>query len=221
MSMTTTLLRWLSGRLATRAGITGGTLAAPPGGVDNTRRVALALAPLQWRKPWRTWQLASLGTTTLLAPTFWIVGILLMIDAHSDHPLFWPSTMAIVALTNAVAIVFTNQRHHRRPFRGRRQLALCHFGVSMLTGCGLFLLLGCSTGFLQSFAGLMTVVLPAVGATGTTVLGCAAMAAGFGLLSFAHAGMLHAWFAFEDPHPYPDSLRTESRASFVRQPPSR
>ncbi|WP_297352523.1 hypothetical protein [Paraburkholderia sp.] len=101
--------------------------------------------------------------------------------------------MAIVAVTNAVAILHTNQRHHRRPFTGYRRLALHYFGVCVFSGSVLFLLLAWSTGILQDFAA------PLASAVGTPspLVWTAALTAAFGIVSFAHASVLHAWSAFE------------------------
>jgi hypothetical protein len=192
MSITTTLLRWLAGRLSA--------------GADHPRSETtdvrardhdLPWPTLQWRKPWRAWQLLSWIAGTLLAPTFCVTGVLLTINPNSDSPLFWPCVMAIVAVTNAIGIVHTNQHHHRRPFSGRNRLALHYFGVSMLAGCTLFLLLVLGTGILQDFMGLLTARRSAAGPFAVTAIWTAALTAGFGLLSFAPASVLHAWLAFD------------------------
>ncbi|KLU24878.1 hypothetical protein EOS_17945 [Caballeronia mineralivorans PML1(12)] len=196
MSKGTMLLRWLNGRLTGHSKSPRRATSAA-GGYNGSYRDGLAVTPLQWRAPWQAWQLLSWVTATLLAPPFCVIGILLMINMHSDKPIFWASAMAIVAFTNAVAIITTNQRHHRQPFIRRTRLAMHYFRVSMLTGCALFLLLVCSTGILQ-------IIVELLGATGSaspatvTVWG-GVVTAGFGVLSFAHASVLHAWFAFEDP----------------------
>jgi hypothetical protein len=201
MSVTTVLLRWLTARLA----IGANALHRPATAKLDEREGALGhptvRPPLRWRTPWRSVQFLSLSLSTLLAPTFWVIGILLMIDSHSDHPFFWPSLMAIVAIGNIVAIVAANQRHHRHPFPARLPLALYYFRVSTLTGCLLFLLVGLRTGALQDFVGPMSASLPETSPIMATTLWSPAIAAGFALLSFTHASVLHAWFAFEAPLP--------------------
>jgi hypothetical protein len=197
MSIAMVLVRWLTSQLII------GTQAAFGAAPARQRKNSYAAVqqPLQWRAPWLTSQLLSLFVATLLAPTFWGIGTLLMIDARSDHPFFWPAAMAIVALTNVIAIVCANQRHHRRAFTGRAALAMYYFCVSMLTGGALFLLLGWSTGALHDFAGPMAATQSAVGASAATMLWSLVIAAGFSVLSFTHAGILHAWLAFEAPLP--------------------
>jgi hypothetical protein len=200
MSMTTMLLRRLVAHLAVGALATLRTAITDSGNTNGSARSrATASLPLQWRAPWKTSQLLSLTASTLLAPPFWVVGILLMIDSHSDNPFFWPSLMAIVGIGNVCAIVHANQRHHRRPYTGRMQVALHYLGTSMLVGSVLFLLVGWGTGALQDFSGPMATALPAgVAAKGLWGL---ILAGSFSLLSFAHACVLHAWFAFETPLP--------------------
>jgi hypothetical protein len=188
MSMTTTMFRRLAERVAAVADHRTPTV--HPGGA---RRRVFAPDPLLWRTPWLAWQILSWVTVTLLAPTFWVTGILLMINSHSDQPFFWPSMMAIVAITNVVAILHTNQHHFRRPFTGHMRLALHYFGVCVLTGSVLFLLLAWSTGILHDLVAPLasTVDAPA------PLVWTAVVTAAFGLVSFAHASVLHAWFAFE------------------------
>jgi hypothetical protein len=194
MSMTNTLLRRLTTRLsgASHHRIAAADLDNAPG----IQRHAFAAEPLQWRAPWQAWQFLSWVTVTLLAPPFWMIGVLLMINAHSDQPLFWPATMAIVAITNVMAIMLTNQRHHRRPFAGHMPLALHYFSVSMATGGALLLLLIWGTGILQDFAGPLAATAGAVSPL-AAMLWTAAVTASFGVLSFTHASVLHAWLAFE------------------------
>jgi hypothetical protein len=185
MSITMVLVRWLTSQLAAGTQAALGIKTQAKG--HQRGRVAVAAAvrrPLQWRAPWLPAQLLSLFVTTLLAPTFWGIGILLMIDARSDHPFFWPAAMAIVAVANVVAIVCANQRQHRRAFASRGALATYYFAMSALAGSALILLLGWETGALRDFAGQIA-ALPIV------------IAACYSLLSFAHAGLLHAWLAFE------------------------
>ncbi|CAB3755309.1 hypothetical protein [Paraburkholderia humisilvae] len=157
--------------------------------------------PLRWRSPWSAWQGASWFANTLLAPPFTVVGILLLINAHSDCPYFWPSAMAVVAFTNAVAIVDANQRHHRRPFGSRARIALRYFGVSAFVGSALFMMLVWGTGILEDVAGpLMPTDGTAHIAGSLTQLQLTLTAtAAFCVLSFVHASVLHAWLAFEVP----------------------
>jgi hypothetical protein len=189
-----------SGRLVGLERLPLESAAGGPGSIGSAQRAleAARAAHLQWRSPWWAWQLLSLGLATLMAPTFLITCLLLMVDAHSDHPFFWGALPGIVALANAVAIVCSNQRHHRTPFAGRAPLARQHLAMSLGVGCGLFLLVGWSTGFLGDF---MPPVLGSLHAFGplATLMGSAALALAFGLLSFPHGGMLHAWLAFEEP----------------------
>jgi hypothetical protein len=188
MSMTTTMFRWLAERVAAVADHSPVAVR-----FGTTRRPMFAPEPMLWRTPWLAWQTLSWAVVTLLAPTFWLTGILLTINAHSDQPFFWPSMMGIVAITNAIAIVHTNQRHHRRPLTGYMQCAWHYFGVCMATGCVLFLLLAWRTGMLQDFTALLGSTMDTRG----EMLWTAALTAAFGVLSFAHAAVLHAWLAFE------------------------
>ncbi len=192
MSIAMMLLRRLAERLLP------GAVAASRSAVPGSRHTggSLAAMPLQWRTHWLAWQFLSWISGTLLAPPFWMVGILLMINAHSDQPFFWSLTMAIVPVTNAIAIVHANQRHHREPFTARWQVGLHYFIAGMLTGCALFMLMGWYTGALQ---GLVEPLVVTMGASGpaATVLWSGTVIAAFGVLSFAHAAVLHAWLAFE------------------------
>ncbi|MFC0576642.1 hypothetical protein [Paraburkholderia solisilvae] len=156
---------------------------------------------LRWRSPWRVWQSTSWFASTLLAPPFSVIGVLLLINAHSDCPTFWPSAMAVVALTNAVAIVDANQRHHRRPFASRTRVALRYFGVSAFVGGALFMMLVWGTGILEDVAGpLMPADGPArLPGSFTQLQWTLAGTAAFCVLSFAHACVLHAWLAFDVP----------------------
>jgi hypothetical protein len=207
MSVAVILFRWLTARLRLAIGADAGHRTAQS---KNGNRARAAARPLQWRAPWQTSQLLSWSAATLLAPTCWGIGALLMIDARSDHPFFWPATMAIVAIVNLVAIVCCNQRQHRGPFANRAALILYYFKVSALTGAVLFLLLGWSTGALQDFAGPMAATPAAAGHAAATALWSVAIAAGFSVLSFTHAGILHAWLAFEVPPPLREPRRKVS-----------
>lgn len=181
MSITMMLIRWLISQLV--AG-THAALVKTTQPKKRPRAASAARYPLQWRSPWLRAQLLSLLTTTVTAPTFWGIGILLMIDARNDQPFFWPSAMAIVAVTNLVAIVCANQRHHRRAFCSRAALALFYLGVCIPAGAGLLLMLGWMTGALHDFAG-QNAAIPFM------IAGC------YAVLSFAHAGIVHAWLAFD------------------------
>ncbi|MBC8750763.1 hypothetical protein [Paraburkholderia podalyriae] len=177
-----------------------------PGNVASSRTAvpgsphaggSLTTVPLQWRTHWLAWQFLSWISGTLLAPPFWMVGILLMINAHSDQPFFWSLTMAIVPITNAIAIIHANQRHHRRPFTARWQVGLHYFGgkhadrLHTVHADG-----GWYTGALQ---GLVEPLVVTMGASGpaASVLWSGTVIAAFGVLSFAHASILHARLAFE------------------------
>lgn len=152
--------------------------------------------PLQWRSPWWLWQGVACAASTLLAPTFLAIGGLLLRDAHSDHPVFWPSLMLSVALANLLAMVTLNQLHHRRPFTDRKRLAAGYGAFSMLAGGVLFLLLGWASGFLPDF------VLPLFGGGGSplqALFWSLALALSYSLLSFAHASVLYAWLCFRNP----------------------
>jgi len=192
--LTARLTTWLSTRPS--AGPNHRAATADLRDARDIQRHGPAADALQWRAPWQAWQFLSWVTVTLLAPPFWIIGVLLMINAHSDQPFIWLAVMATVAITNVVAIMHTNQRHHRRPFRGYMPLALHYFCVSMATGSALLLLLIWSTGVLQDFAGPLATSAGAVNPL-ASMLWTAAVTAGFGLLSFTHASVLHAWLAFE------------------------
>jgi hypothetical protein len=195
VSVAAILFRWLTSRLTV-----GAQAAYRIAQFKDGSRGPGAL-PLQWRTPWQRAQLLSWSAGTLLAPTWWGTGLLLMIDAHSDHPFFWPSSMAIVAVANAVAIVWSNQRHHRRPFAGRGLLVLHYFKTGACTGGVLFLLLGWGTGALLDFAGPMAATSGAATASMMTLSWSLLIAGSFSMLSFAHAGVLHAWLAFEPAPP--------------------
>lgn len=128
-------------------------------------------------------------------------GILLLINARSDCPCFWPSAMSVVALTNALAIVDANQRHHRRPVGSRVRVALRY-------RC-------CPGGHTARFAGSLAQPRWRLGAT-----------AAFCVLSLR----MHAWLAFEVPiwcwisrgTFAPDRAeRAEGRAASDTGPPAR
>ncbi len=170
----------------------------PAGRSTTTARYRThALPPLRWRGPWWAWQLLASAIATVTAPTFLVVGSALLINAHSDHPLFWWSLPVIVAIGNATAILCINQQHHRAPFTDRQALARRHVTISTVTGASLFLLVGLISGFLPD------VVTPLANAANTALpafasaLCSAGLAIVFALLSFAHAGVVHATLGFQ------------------------
>lgn len=210
MSMTTIVLRWLADRLPVDS-----RRPSRSSRNDGSSRRTNAPAPLQWRRPWQAWQILSWLLVTLLAPPFWIIGLLLVINAHSDQPLFWPSAMGVIAIANLVAIVHANQCHYRRPFIRRKQLALRYFSTSTMTGGLLFLLLIWSTGILRDFAEPLATTISTTHPAEMITLWTALATAGFSVLSFAHAGMLHAWLSFEVP-PWHWNTRTTTDFSGTR-----
>lgn len=138
----------------------------------------------------------SWSVATLAAPTFLTIGVLLMQDARSDHPFFWPSLMGIVALSNAVAILRINHLHRRAAFTGRAALALQYSCAGMSAGCAMFLTLGWCTGVLPDMVMPMAGTVDAAAPVVETAPWSAAIAVVFGVGSFAHAGVLHAWIGF-------------------------
>jgi hypothetical protein len=159
------------------------------------RGQAISPARLVWRSPWPAWQLLSWAVVTIIAPPFWIIGVLLMINPHSDCPLFWPSVMGVTAVANAVAIIYANQCHHRLHFTTLAQPRVRYFGAAAFSGCVLFLLLAWATGAFQDLSAPLT---SSMGDSVPTDLWAAAITVVFGVLSFAHASVLHAWLAFKD-----------------------
>ncbi|MBN9408172.1 hypothetical protein [Variovorax sp.] len=161
------------------------------------RRQIPSPPPLQWRGPWWAWQLLVWAIATITAPTVLIVGSALLINAQSDHPLFWWSLPAIVAIGNAAAILTINQQHHREPFTDRQALARRHVVISAVTGATLSLLVGTVSGFLSDviapLSNAANVAFPALAST----LCSAGLAIIFALLSFAHAGAVHAALGFK------------------------
>lgn len=151
---------------------------------------------LHWKSLWWAWQLLSLAVTTLCAPAFLIVGILLAIDSHSDHPLFWLSLPCIVAFSHAVAGIHVNQRHHRLAFTHFRQVATVYNTHLFLCGI-LFLLAGYSSGFLPDFIAPLINNDSALTPFITTVLWSVVLAMAFAFLSFFHAGFIHAQLVFQ------------------------
>lgn len=153
-------------------------------------------APLQWRSPWWCWQLLSWALGTAAAPTLLAVAGLLLLDARCDYPAFWWSLPAIVAVGNAAAVIFTNQLRHRQPSVGAGALIRLHLASSMAVGCSLFLLAGWVSGFLWDVSSLEPFPWRAADPGLAAFSVDAALALGFGLFSFAHAGVLHASLAF-------------------------
>lgn len=132
----------------------------------------------------------------MAAPTFLTIGVLLMRDARSDHPFFWPSLMGIVAAANAVAILRINHLHRHAAFTGRVALALRYSCAGMSSGCAMFLVLGWGTGVLPEMVAPMAGTVDAAAPVVATAPWSAAIAVLFGVGSFAHAGVLHAWIGF-------------------------
>ncbi|MBW5806934.1 hypothetical protein SD235_30750 (plasmid) [Burkholderia cepacia] len=186
MSFATMLVRWLAGRLSGAAGMPGRPL--PP-----AAHVA-PHPPLRWRTPWLAWQLLSWSALTLLAPPIWTIGTLLLINPSSDQPLFWALAMAIVPVANGVAIVTTNQRHHRAPFTRRPAVAAHMFAIAMAVGGALFVLLLWRS---HAIAGLVGPLADDGMRPATLAWWVAGLAALFGVASSAHASIAHAWLAFE------------------------
>ncbi|KAG8149765.1 hypothetical protein [Burkholderia catarinensis] len=186
MSFATMLVRWLAGRLS-------GAATAPERLLPAAAHAAPS-RPLRWRAPWLAWQLLSWALLTLLAPPVWTIGTLLLINSTSDQPLFWGLVMAIVPVANGVAIVATNQRHHRMPFTRRPAVALHTFAIAMAVGCALFVLLLWRS---HAIAGLVGPLAADGMHPASLAFWVAGLAAMFGVTSSAHASIAHAWLAFE------------------------
>lgn len=157
---------------------------------------ARPMSPLQWRSPWWASQLLAWAIATLTAPTFLFIGSLLAISSHSDHPLFWWSLPAIVAIGNAVAILWINQLHHREPFSDRQALARRHTLIGTVTVAALFLLVGMVSGFLPDMVPMLLndgAALPAL----SMALYSAGLSAVFAILSFPFAGAVHARLGYQ------------------------
>ena len=101
--------------------------------------------------------------------------------------------MAIVPIANGIAIVATNQRHHRMPFTRRAVVATHMFGIAMAVGCALFVLLLWRSHAIASRSARWqtTACVPRRSRAGSQA------AALFGVTSSAHASIAHAWLAFE------------------------
>ncbi|KVN94755.1 hypothetical protein [Burkholderia ubonensis] len=126
--------------------------------------------PLRWRAPWLAWQMLSWVALTLLAPPFWTIGALLLINPSSDQPFFWAAAMAIVPVAN---------------------------GVATAVGGALFVLLLWQS---HAIAGLVGPLAASADGTrrAPLALWVAGLAAAFGVASSAHASIVHAWLAFDD-----------------------
>lgn len=150
-------------------------------------------AKLRWRGPWMIRQSTSLALATLTAPALVLVGTLLCMNSHSDHPQFWWSFPGIVIFTNALAIVCTNHRHHRSGFACSAALGRFHAHSAVMTGASLFMFAGWASGLLPDLVDLLW------GACGlpAQLLYSSAIAAAFGVLSFAHVGVIHARLCFQ------------------------
>ncbi|WP_447774150.1 hypothetical protein [Variovorax boronicumulans] len=151
---------------------------------------------LHWRDRWWAWLLASWILATLLAPTFWIIGILLALDSRSDHPAFWPLLMFSVALTHAVTIACVNQRQHRKAYVCREGLARHYCGISQRIGAVCFLVTGWSSGFLPDVTLPTTQFHFSLATAATALMWNLLLAWIFTLGSFAHAGAIHARLGF-------------------------
>lgn len=153
--------------------------------------------PLHWRSRWWAWQLLAWAVAILTAPTVLLVGSALLVSPHSDHPLFWWSLPAIVAIGNAVAILCINQQHHRDPFTDRQTMARRHVLIGGTFGATLLLIVGLTSGFLADVVAPLATAAnmpwPALASTLFSVV----LAVIFAALSFAHAGAVYAAFAFE------------------------
>lgn len=154
---------------------------------------------LQWRTPLYFWQTVSWLVVTLVSPTSWIIGILLWLDARSDHPFFWPALIALVALVNATAILSLQRRSRLCQFATRARLAARYLRLSLSLGSVGFILLSWSTGFLQDFSVPLARAFGVVDTQNTlSIFLDALLALLFGLLSFLHAGVLYAFMGYRD-----------------------
>ncbi|GLZ20656.1 hypothetical protein [Burkholderia plantarii] len=193
MSIATIVRRWLAARLA--AAQTAG-VAARGGRASRGTRAPFA-RPLRWRAPWLPWQLLSWLLTSLLAPPFWAIGTLLLINPDSDQPFFWAAAMAIVPVANGIAIVATNQRHHQAPFTARRPAAANLFVIGLAVACGLFALLLWASHSSEELIGLLSVAADGAGGIAFAAR-IVLLVGGFGIASSLHASLLHAWLAFDE-----------------------
>ncbi len=152
---------------------------------------------LQHRRPMWLWQPLAWFTATSASPVFVLGGGLLLIDPHSDHPLFWWSLPAIVALSNAAAIQAVQRAHRRLPFLDREAVSHRHASLSRTIAAVLFLLSGCVSGFLPDMVPALfdtaAIAFPLL----ADALACLLLAAGFALLAHPFSGSLHALLGFE------------------------
>lgn len=192
MLITTTLLRRLVARLTgARNDASGRT---PSGDLEADGDARLSL-PLRWRMPWLAWQTLSWIALTLLAPPFWGIGALQMINSHSDQPFFWSALMAIVPLAGGITIILTNQQHHRAPFRNHRAAALYYFQRSMAVSCVLVLLLLLGTHAVDDLIAPLAIATQ-VSRPAAVALWMTGLVTAFGISSSLHASILHVWLAF-------------------------
>ncbi|PQV46071.1 hypothetical protein [Paraburkholderia sp. BL21I4N1] len=192
MLITTMLLRRLVARLTGARGETAqrGAPGDPQAGSD-----AVSSRRLRWRMPWLAWQTLSWVSLTLLAPPFWAIGALQVINPHSDQPFFWNALMAIVPLAGGVTIVLTNQQHYRAPFRSHRAAALYYFQRSMALTCVLVMLLLWGTHAIDDLIAPLAIVTPG-SHPAALALWMTGLVAAFGISSSLHASILHVWLAF-------------------------
>lgn len=155
-----------------------------------------APSALHWRAPWRACLAASWVLATVTAPTFWLTGLLLAINSRSDHPAFWVSLMAIVAVVNATTILRINQRQHRREYACREMLARHYLGMSRRMGAALFLACGWASGFLPDLTLPAAQGHASLAAVSAAVMWNLLLAWLFSLGSFTHAGIVHARIGF-------------------------
>lgn len=195
MTMKAALRRWLSPGDAASAVPAWAPSAAPHAWTDAPD----APSALHWRAPWQACLPASWLMATAMAPSFWLVGTLLAIDARSDHPAFWFSLPGIVALVNAVSIARINQRQHRQPYACRETLALHYRSMSRHLGSALFLAVGWGSGFLPDITWPAAHGPATLAAIANALLWNLLLAWFFGWLSFAHAGGVHARIGFVYP----------------------
>ncbi|WP_186162740.1 hypothetical protein [Burkholderia gladioli] len=191
MWIATLIRRWLAGKLA----------AAPDAGLARARAVRGGAAPpvraLRWRAPWLPRQLASWMLSTLLAPPFWSIGILLLINPDSDQPFLWVIAMGIVPLANGIAMIAANQRHHRAPFLARRAAAAYLFAIGASAACGFCALLLWGSHSAAELVGLLALA-PDGTREASATLHELLLVGGFGIASALPASLLHAWLAFDE-----------------------
>jgi hypothetical protein len=192
MLITTMLLRRLVARLT---GTRGETAQRGAPGDPRTGGDAVGSLRLRWRMPWLAWQTLSWVSLTLLAPPFWAIGALQMINPHSDQPFLWSALMAIVPLAAGITIVLTNQQHYRAPFRSHRAAAFYYFQRSMALNCVLVVLLLWGTHAIDDLVAPLAIATPG-SHPAALALWMTGLVAGFGISSSLHASILHVWLAF-------------------------